>query len=100
MYSGKSLVEVAGYDDTQVCRVLWLKRSSDGSLVRSVDEASPGCEVDETGQRVVSGKRATFKDMFFSVKKFQGTDPVAAWLKYVDDTPSLKKLLDGRQTRR
>lgn len=74
LYSGKTIEEVAGYDDLQMGEVIWRRRDRSGVLMTEDDEElPPWVHVDSEGQRIVPRPKS-FTSMFREVKSWQGLD--------------------------
>lgn len=96
LYGGKTLDEVASYDDWQMANVVCRKRDKSGRLVSTRqslgpdgEELPPWVEVDDNGQRVVS-RPTSFGKMFQAAKKAQGMkdwEAKRAWHSYSDNDP-------------
>jgi hypothetical protein len=88
LYAGKTLAEVAGYDDSQLSRVIFRRRDGHGALVRG-DTLPPWVHVDSNGMRVVKDPRP-FAEVFRRVKKWQGLEKEQAeqaWKKWRGENP-------------
>ncbi len=91
LYAGKTLAEVAGYDDVLLERVVCRKRDEYGRLVRHDSELPPWVEVDADGMRTIS-RPVPFARMFHAVKRYQGATvehAEAAWKEYLKANPRL-----------
>lgn len=88
LYAGKTLREVAGYDDAFMRHVLLRPRDKHGRLVRRGD-LPPGVEVDEDGMRTVT--RATdLETLYRRILRRRGVSPEAAearWQEWLKDNP-------------
>lgn len=92
IYSGKTLEEIAGYTPTLRAHVLYLPRDHQGRLKRIDPDLPPWLKVDDDGMRIPSGKRMSFKEMFFKRCRKQGktkAEAEVAWKQYQDDNPKM-----------
>jgi len=93
LYAGKSLKEVAGYDDRQTYRVVFRRRDRFGRLVRTNDELPPGVDVDEDGMRVVR-RPVSYQTMFRQLRREQGYDDPSIdqnWNEFLAANPKFGK---------
>lgn len=84
LYAGKTLEQVARWDDRQMLGCIGLRRDKWGALVKHVEDLPPWVEVDDDGMRIIS-KPQSFGKMFRQVKKFQGLNKEKAeqaWVAY------------------
>jgi len=94
MYAGKSLSEIAGYNDYQMMWVVCRKRDDRGRLVRHDDSLPPWVHVDGKGLRVVKGKPVRFSQMYQDVYRNRGMTVGQAeekWEEYRQGHPRLRK---------
>jgi len=93
LYAGKSLAEIAGYDDVQLSRVVFRRRDRYGRLLRQAEELPPGVCVDEDGMRVVTNP-VPYAVMYRQVRQGQGlgrNQAEADWLRFLALNPKLGK---------
>ncbi len=98
LYGGKTLDEIASYDDWQLANVVCRKRDKWGKLLGTAtgpdgEELPPWVHVDEHGQRVVNNP-TSFGKMFQSAKKAQGLkdwEATRAWHAYSDENPRARQ---------
>lgn len=94
LYAGKTLQEIAGYDNYQLLWVLFRKRDKYGRLIRVDSELPPWVKVDANGMRVV-GKRVSFGAMYKQVKRTQGLSKEEAdkkWKDYLETNPGAEDI--------
>lgn len=89
LYAGKTLADVAGWDDRQMLRVVCLPRNSRGEIVTDDADLPQWVKdtTDEDGWRVVKNPKP-FGAMFREVKRKQGKSEQEAeseWTAYVGD---------------
>lgn len=83
---------VAGLDDAQIRSVYFRKRNKYGTLVTVAEKAPSG--------RKKIGKPASFKEMFWAAKSFQGleNDQIEkAWAEYLVKNPKLAERMADRK---
>lgn len=101
LYAGKTRQEIAGYTNTFLCGVLFLRRNKYGELIRDTG-LPPHVEVDDNGMRKISNP-VPFSEMFFSVQASKGLNKeqvAERWDRYLDLNPKLKaKWLDQQKRR-
>ncbi len=91
LYAGKSLSEIAGYNDLQLAYVVCRRRDSMGRLQGVREDLPPGVDVDEDGMRVVRDPVA-FSEMYWQVRRCQGlNEPLIErdWCRYLAENPKL-----------
>ncbi len=89
LYAGKTMVEIAGWDDCQMRWVVCRKRDKSGRLVRRDPSLPDWVETDERGMRVVTNP-VPYSTMFRQVMRGRGlTDREAAvaWAAWRTENP-------------
>jgi hypothetical protein len=73
VYSGKSVSEIAGYDDAQIHNVIFRKRDNKGAIIRKggANDYPDHVKFDSNGMRVITNP-CGFRDMYASVQKRRG----------------------------
>jgi hypothetical protein len=97
LYAGKTLSEIAGYDNYQLKWVLFRSRDKYGRLIRVDSDLPPWVHVDERGMRVVKNP-VGFGKMYRRLKARQGLsrEKVAErWAEYVKAHPRLGRMRDS-----
>jgi hypothetical protein len=88
VYSGKTLADIAGYDNYQFLRVICRRRDRYGKLVRG-EELPEWVEVDEDGMRTI-GNPVPYEVMYKQVKTSSGMERDQAersWEQFLEEHP-------------
>lgn len=91
LYAGKTIAEVAGYDDLQTMEVVFRKRDANGSLVRG-GGLPPGVNVDADGMRIIKNRQPLERVYKKLKKEFAGLTESQAdeqWERFRAENPTM-----------
>lgn len=89
LYAGKTLSEIAGYDDVQMNWVVCRQRDDRGRLQRGNEQLPPGVHVDDDGMRVVKSP-SSYAAAFAKASSEVGVAPDLAkqrWQEFLEANP-------------
>lgn len=89
LQGGRSLAEIAGYDDSFITGCLWLSRDETGRLIQTGEELPPWVLVDRNGQRLVANPQP-LSHLFREVQRWRGVSAEGAeqaWQQWLERNP-------------